>query len=100
MNLQVPPFPPKLDFIFEAPNFGFSVNVGDESVLARVLFILRPADPMAKLPDPIAVERELAEAARTWSDKLKAALVERHGEADGLGLARRMADLYAQLTSS
>ncbi|HEX2888739.1 NAD-glutamate dehydrogenase [Vineibacter terrae] len=72
----------------------FSVNVGDESVLARVLFILRPADPMARLPDPIAVERELAEAARTWGDKLKAALVERHGEADGLGLARRMATAF------
>ncbi|HKU99800.1 MAG TPA: NAD-glutamate dehydrogenase [Vineibacter sp.] len=72
----------------------FSVNVGDESMLARVLFTLRPSDPMAKLPDANNVERELAEAARTWSDKLKAALVERHGEADGLGLARRMATAF------
>jgi glutamate dehydrogenase len=72
----------------------FSVNVGDDSVLARVLFILRPADPTARLPDPDPIERELAEAARTWSDKLKAALVERHGEADGLGLARRMAAAF------
>jgi len=72
----------------------FSVSVGDESMLARVLFTLRPADPMAKLPDANDVERELAEAARTWNDKLKVALVERHGEADGLGLARRMATAF------
>ncbi|HJQ59466.1 MAG TPA: NAD-glutamate dehydrogenase, partial [Vineibacter sp.] len=72
----------------------YSVSVGDESVLARVLFILRPDDPTAKLPDPDPIEHELAEAARTWTDKLKTALVERHGEADGLSLARRMAAAF------
>ncbi|MCW5748315.1 MAG: NAD-glutamate dehydrogenase, partial [Alphaproteobacteria bacterium] len=72
----------------------YSVSVGDESVLARVLFILRPDDPMAALPDPDAIERELAEAARTWNDKLKAALVDRHGEVIGLSLARRTAPSF------
>ncbi len=72
----------------------FSVTVGDESVLARVLFTLRLKDPMARLPDPDAIERELAEAARTWNDRLKDALVERHGEVDGLSLARRLAGAF------
>ena len=72
----------------------FSVSVGDESVLARVLFTVRLAEPMARLPEPDAIEAELAEAARTWSEKLKEVLVERHGEADGLALLRRVGNAF------
>ncbi|QQS14870.1 MAG: NAD-glutamate dehydrogenase [Rhodospirillales bacterium] len=72
----------------------YSVSVGDTSALARVLFVLRPADPMAALPDAEAVEAELAEAARTWGDRLKDALVARHGEEIGLARARAATDAF------
>jgi glutamate dehydrogenase len=60
----------------------------DESVLARVQFILRvPPTPIEV--DLAAVERELAEAARSWSDRLHDALVSAMGEERGLALFGR-----------
>ncbi len=63
-------------------------QVGD-SPLARVHFIVK-TDP-ANLPeiDARALEGRVAEAARSWSDRLQEALVEAHGEDRGLALYRR-----------
>ncbi|HUK60937.1 MAG TPA: NAD-glutamate dehydrogenase [Stellaceae bacterium] len=60
----------------------------DESVLARVHFILTlPTTPVAV--DQAAIERDLAEAARSWSDQLQDALTQALGEEKGLALFRR-----------
>ncbi|MGE3651795.1 MAG: NAD-glutamate dehydrogenase domain-containing protein, partial [Reyranellaceae bacterium] len=67
----------------------YSVAMGDESVLARVLFIVRPRHPEAPLPDDAAVERQLADVARTWADRLRDSLTERYGEIEARKLARR-----------
>jgi len=62
-------------------------QVGD-SPLARLHCIIKTA-PGAVEPDPLALESRLAEAARSWSDRLRDVLIEGHGEDDGLSLFRR-----------
>ncbi|HZT50595.1 MAG TPA: NAD-glutamate dehydrogenase [Stellaceae bacterium] len=61
----------------------------DDSVLARVHFILRtPPGPIPQV-DAASIEAELAEAARSWSDRLGEALVRVLGEETGVALLRR-----------
>ncbi|HXQ52008.1 MAG TPA: NAD-glutamate dehydrogenase domain-containing protein [Stellaceae bacterium] len=60
----------------------------DESVLARVHFILR-IEPGPSDVDLAALERELEDAARSWADRLQEALVRARGEELGLALVRR-----------
>jgi glutamate dehydrogenase len=61
----------------------------DQSVLARVQFILH-TQPGAALPvDAAAVEASLAEAARSWTDRLADALAGARGEEAGLALLAR-----------
>jgi glutamate dehydrogenase len=56
-----------------------------ESALARVHLIVRTPDGR-KVPDPAAIERQVAAAVLTWQDGLRAALTARHGEAPALKL--------------
>ena len=65
----------------------FSVRL-DDAILARVHFVLRAETPLHEL-DFAAVERSLAEAARSWADKLGEALAAVHGEAESAALTRR-----------
>ncbi|HUN45996.1 MAG TPA: NAD-glutamate dehydrogenase domain-containing protein, partial [Stellaceae bacterium] len=64
----------------------------DDSVLARVHYVVR-TDPREgrdrREVDVAAIERALAEAGRSWEDRLSEALIEQHGEATGLALLKR-----------
>jgi glutamate dehydrogenase len=66
----------------------------DQSVLARVHFILRVPPGPAPEVDPAAVEDELAEAARSWADRLAEALVRVLGEEAGMALFRRYGQAF------
>jgi len=72
----------------------FTVLLGD-SPLARLHIIIETVPGEIPDVDVAALERRLAETARDWSDRLVDALVERHGEDEGLRLAR----LYARAFS-
>ena len=56
---------------------------------ARVHVVVR-TDPAARhKPDFARIEQRIAEAALTWTDRLRDVLIERRGEAAGLALAAR-----------
>ncbi|MGH7089620.1 MAG: NAD-glutamate dehydrogenase, partial [Stellaceae bacterium] len=76
-----------LDRAFQGEIDGFSTQL-DESVLARVHFILRTTGPPGAL-DLAALERELAETARNWTDRLQDALFAVLGEERGQALFAR-----------
>ena len=72
----------------------FYVHFADDSQLVRVLFIVGTVP--GKVPN-VAVdelERQLVEAGRSFADRLKDALVEKTGEAQGLAMLRRYADAF------
>jgi glutamate dehydrogenase len=60
-----------------------------ESVLARVLYVLHTPDGPPDKYDVEEIESRLVDATRAWTDDLRAALVDEHGEDRGLKLARR-----------
>ena len=66
----------------------FDVGVGD-SPLARTQFVIRAGPGGLPAYDVKAIEARLAEAAQSWDDRLRQALVERCGEERGLELFRR-----------
>jgi glutamate dehydrogenase len=66
----------------------------DDSLLGRVHFILRTTPGRLGGIDVAAVERELAEAGRSWADRIAEALVEAKGETAGRELLRRYADAF------
>ena len=59
------------------------------SALARGLFIVRTTPGKIPQPDVRRVEAYLAEAARTWSDRLLDSLVQARGEDAGIEMHRR-----------
>jgi glutamate dehydrogenase len=59
-----------------------------EAVLARVLFTLRTPEGTPQGLDVDAIERKLVEAAESWPDRLRDALIESEGEEDGNRLFR------------
>ena len=54
-----------------------------ESMLARIQFIVRTPEGIPADVDPAEIEASLAEAARSWTDRLAEALIEAHGEEEG-----------------
>ena len=54
-----------------------------ESTLARIHFIVRMPDGLAYDVDLSSIEEQLAAAARSWSDGLREALIDTHGEEEG-----------------
>ncbi len=62
----------------------------DESVLARVQFFIRTTRGAVPMVDTAALEQELAEAGRSWSDRLDQAAIEAFGEADAHSRLRRL----------
>ncbi|HEX7184123.1 MAG TPA: NAD-glutamate dehydrogenase [Thermoanaerobaculia bacterium] len=66
-----------------------------DSVLAR-LYILVTSPPGRRIhdTDPREVEALLAEAARSWDDRLEEALVASRGEEEGMSLARRYGEAF------
>ncbi len=62
----------------------------DESVLARVQFIIRTTRGAVPAVDTVALEKKLAEAGRSWSDHLEEAAIEAFGEAEAQDRLRRL----------
>ncbi len=54
-----------------------------ESILARLQFIVRTPEGIPQNVDTGELERQMVEAARSWADMLRDALIEAHGEEDG-----------------
>ncbi len=63
-----------------------------ESILARIQFIVRTPDGIARDVDPQELERQLLEATRSWTDLLRHALIDAHGEEEGNRLYRAYCD--------
>ena len=61
-----------------------------ESILARIHFIVRTPEGVPSEVDPLELEARLAEAARSWTDRLSEALTDAHGEEEG----NRLCDAY------
>ena len=83
-----------LEAAFNGTVSEFAPELNTESALARVHFIV--ATTPGAIPDARVeeIELKLVEAARSWADKLKAALVEAKGEERGLRLLRRYAAAF------
>jgi glutamate dehydrogenase len=60
-----------------------------ESVLARLHFVIHIDPGTTPEYDVSDIERQLAGAVRAWSDDLREALIDTHGEDEGLNLFRR-----------
>jgi glutamate dehydrogenase len=56
---------------------------------ARVHVVVRTDPPGPRKVDVAAIEHRIAEAALTWTDRLREVLVEREGEGTGIALASR-----------
>jgi glutamate dehydrogenase len=65
-----------------------------DSVLARIQIVVATKPGSIPEVDPEVVEARLAEAARSWEDRLREALVARYGEAEGVVLTRRYRNAF------
>jgi len=65
-----------------------------ESTLARLQLRIRTPDATHPTPSVTEVEQRIAEALRTWADRLRAALLQHHAEALALGLAARYGSAF------
>ncbi len=72
----------------------FEPELGTETALARVHFIVATTPGEVPNVRVAEIEAKLVEAARSWSDRLKAALVESKGEERGLKLMRRYGSAF------
>jgi glutamate dehydrogenase len=62
---------------------------------ARLHVVVRTDPAQRYKPDFALIERRIAEAALTWNDRLREALISRSGEATGLALAGRYLDAFS-----
>ncbi|MGE4011273.1 MAG: NAD-glutamate dehydrogenase, partial [Alphaproteobacteria bacterium] len=72
----------------------YYLTIADDAALARVHFIVKLAPGFAPTLSVDAIEQQLIQAGRAWSDDLRDALVRAYGEHAGLGLARRYAAAF------
>jgi glutamate dehydrogenase len=70
------------------------VSVSSDSALAQVLYTLKLESNDTPTPDLAELERALAEAATSWSDRFRAALQDKQGEVEGRAAARRWRDWF------
>jgi len=82
-----------LEGVFRGEVSASSTYIGDEP-LAQVRFVVRVRPGEIPDYDVARIEERLADAARTWSDRLREALVAAWGEEDGLGAWKRYADAF------
>ncbi|HPF26960.1 MAG TPA: NAD-glutamate dehydrogenase [Steroidobacteraceae bacterium] len=66
-----------------------------ESALARLHLLVRTKPGASPVRDIAAIEQEIAAAATTWSDRLRAALLRDADESRGLELAQRYASAFS-----
>ena len=82
------------DILLEALNgteAEFQAHIS-ESILARIQFIVRTPGGIPPRIEPAEIEARLVQAARSWSDVLREALIDAHGEEEGNRLFRAYAD--------
>ena len=78
---------------FDGTLSAYYVHMGD-GALARLQFIIATTPGQVPNVDLKDLETKLAEVARSWSDRLRDALVEAKGEAAGTDLLRRYRDAF------
>ncbi|MBL8701839.1 MAG: NAD-glutamate dehydrogenase [Alphaproteobacteria bacterium] len=66
----------------------------DDTHLIRIHFLIRTTPGRIPVVDTTALAAEMREAARSYVDRLRDALVDAEGEEGGLALARRYADAF------
>ncbi|HVR98705.1 MAG TPA: NAD-glutamate dehydrogenase [Thermoanaerobaculia bacterium] len=66
-----------------------NVHLTDDSTLARLHVLVSTRPGQIPDVDTESLERDLAEASRSWADRLSEALIASRGEEEGLVLARR-----------
>ena len=66
----------------------------DRDGLARLQFVIDTTPGAIPDVDLAELEEQLVEAGRSWTDLLQEALIEAHGEEQGLALLRRYADAF------
>jgi glutamate dehydrogenase len=82
-----------LEDAFKGHIAGFQTQI-DDSVLARVHFMVATVRGQVPAIETAKVEQRLAEAGRVWSDRLQEALVATRGEEVALALLRRYANAF------
>ncbi|MHA1536660.1 MAG: NAD-glutamate dehydrogenase [Alphaproteobacteria bacterium] len=83
-----------LEAAFNGPITAFYTQISEDSVLARIHFIVKTSPGEIPAYDTAAIEALLVEASRSWSDRLREVLVEDRGENKGLQLLRRYTDAF------
>jgi glutamate dehydrogenase len=71
-----------------------ATSVGSDSALVQSLYTLKLRTPEQAGPDLTALERDLVEAATSWNDRLRTALQDKLGEAEGRAGAKRWRDWF------
>ncbi len=83
-----------LEKAFDGQCVAFDTMLDQQSVLARVHYIIRTTPGTGREYDVHAIEERLVAAARSWNDRLRGALVKAKGEEQGLHLLSRYADAF------
>jgi glutamate dehydrogenase len=78
----------------DGPVTAFYTQIADDSVLARVQFLVKTMPGKIPNRDPAEIEERLVEAGRTWADDLRDALVRAEGEERGLHLLRLYGEAF------
>ena len=71
-----------------------ATSVGSDSALVQSLYTLKLRTPEQAAPDLVELERGLADAATSWSDRLRTTLQAKLGEAEGRAAARHWRDWF------
>jgi glutamate dehydrogenase len=66
-----------------------------DNPLARIHYMVRARQQAPRHPDVAALEAHIAGLARRWEDDCKQALLQIHGESQGLTLVNRFADAFS-----
>jgi len=89
---NTPEFREKAKQVLEEQFSGRDTSVYEhvtDAPLARILFVVKTTPGQIPEIDEKRIEAILADAARTWGDRLLDALCHRHGEEEGIELQRR-----------
>ena len=73
----------------------FYPEFGTESVLAQILFVIKTGPDGIPAYDVKRIETELREAARSWEDRLRDAVIETRGEESGLVMFQRYGQAFS-----
>jgi glutamate dehydrogenase len=83
-----------LEEALDGPVTAFHTQIADDSVLARVQFMIKTTPGRIPRREAGEIEARLVEAARSWADDLRDALVHSAGEDQGLHLLRLYGEAF------